>query len=393
MPRSEPVVTFAGFEPFVRLLRTGLLLILFAAVASGCTGDSAPRDTTPEPRKVVYRTQTMGTVGGVTLVTADSLASLPQAYLVAEAWQHVDSLMSNWTETSEVARINRDVGTTAQAIAPEVSKVLETALAISEASGGAFDVTVEPLVRLWGFLGGEKRVPEAAEIRNVLGRVGYANVRLDAEGSQLSFARDGVRIDLGGVAKGYGVDLAAGALRAAGVGQALLDLSGNMAAIGAPFGRGHWIVGVRDPRGEYPYFAKLKLREACIATSGNYEQFVAQDGKKYGHILDPRTGWPTEGLLSATVIASSAMEADAWATALIVMGREEALRRVHDRRDLHAILVEPGSASTASGEEHAGGASAQDGGGRRDVVWVSEELGDLFSLDADKTTQFEVRRF
>lgn len=359
----------------VALRRTVASVVLLGLVFLGCSEEQAARETPPDPRKVTYRTQTMGTVGAVTLVTADSLDALPHAYLAAGAWRHVDSLMSNWTQTSEVARINREGGTVGMVIDGEVATVLDAALRISAQSDGAFDVTVEPLVRLWGFLGGDKRVPDAGEITAVLGRVGSKKVRLDAGAATLSFTQPGVRIDLGGVAKGYGVDVATQALRDAGVEQALLDLSGNMTAIGAPLGRGHWVVGVRDPRGRYPYFGKLRLRDASIATSGNYEQFLAQDGKQYGHILDPRTGWPAVGLLSATVIADSAMEADAWATALIVLGRDKAIEQIRARPDLHAVLVEAGEDSAP------------------DVVWVSTELGDLFSLDEDTAAAYTVHRF
>lgn len=360
------------------------------AVSSGAKGsgsadsrvearsDAGPA-TTGDERRITYQARTMGTWGGVTLSAADSLEALPHARRVHEAWSRVDSLMSNWTDDSEVARINREGGAEPIEIHPEVARVLETALAVGGQSGGAFDITVEPVVRAWGFLGGEKRVPDADEIETILERVGQQKIRFDPEARTLAFEWPGMRIDLGGVAKGYGVDEGARVLREIGVETALIDLSGNMAALGSPPGRESWVIGVRDPRDRHAYFARLDLRDACIATSGNYERFVSEGGKRYGHILDPRTGWPAQGLLSVTVLAPSATEADAWATALIVLGRARAVELVRDRDDLQVVLVEP----------------RQDAGDHdpRDVVWVDGQLRERFSLNEGLESVFDVRFF
>jgi thiamine biosynthesis lipoprotein len=311
-----------------------------AGGVEGSSGTSAPEVLSRDDSTVTYRMPTMGTFGQVTLVGSDSVASFGDARLVEEAWSRVDSLMSNWTTTSEVARINEQADRDTVVVEPEVADVIETALRVGGESDGAFDITVEPLVRLWGFLGGEPRVPSTDEIEAVRPKVGLGHLWFDPVSRSLFFRTKGTRIDLGGIAKGYGVDAAAAALRADGVANALVDLSGNIRVMGAPPHRETWVVGIRDPRDRVPYFARLYLEDASLATSGNYEQFVSRDGKRYGHILDPRTGWPAEGLLSATVIAPSAMEADAWATALIVLGPDEAKRIVKLRPDLQAVLVQ-----------------------------------------------------
>lgn len=331
------------------------------------TGGSA----TP-PRSVAFTIRTMGTYGRVVLVTADSAAAAPLTLPALGAFARVDSLMSNWTTTSEIARINRVAGSGPTPVEPEVATVIDTALGLWRESDGAFDITVEPLVRLWGFLGGTKRVPGDDEIAATLRRVGAGRVRLDAAARTIAFATPDVRIDLGGIAKGYAVDVAAESLKTHGVSDALVDLSGNMVAIGHPPGADHWRIGIRDPRDRMPYFARLVVQNA-VSTSGQYEQFVAANGRRYGHILDPRTGRPADGLISVTVVAPTALLCDAWDTPLFVLGPERARHKARERADIAAVLVEPGAGV--------------------DTVWVESTLRDRFQLEPAARDLFVVRWF
>jgi thiamine biosynthesis lipoprotein len=316
---------------------------------------------------------TMGTYGNVTVVTADSAATDPVARIGLRAFTVVDSLMSNWSATSEISRLNRVAADGATAH-PDVAEVLGVAREVWAGSGGAFDPTVEPLVRLWGFLGGVPEVPDSAAIEAVRSRVGFEHVSI--RGDEVRYADPQVRVDLGGIAKGYGVDRAVAALREAGVENAMVDISGNLRVLGSPPGRDRWTVGIRDPRDRVSFFARLPISEEAVATSGTYEQFVSRDGKVYGHILDPRTGWPAEGLISVTVVTATGIQADAWGTALFVMGAAKARALVAHRDDLEAILVEPG-----------------DGDDTLDVVWVSAGLADRLALEKGMDRWFEIRSF
>lgn len=317
----------------------------------------------------------MGTWASLTIVTGDSAAIADVAYRALVVLHGVDSLMSNWTDDSEVARLNREAGRNTVTVHPEVARVLDFALRVGDESEGAFDVTVEPLVRLWGFLGGDgPRVPTQDEIDAMLGRTGSDKVQWNPGSRTLRFTRDDVRIDLGGIAKGYGVDCVADLLRDAGTSDALVDLSGNMVALGNAEGREGWTVGIRDPAGERPYVARLRLCDAAVATSGDYEQFITADGKRYGHILDPRTGWSARGLASVTVVSDRAMTCDAWATALFVLGLEEARRIARERDDLAVVLIEP----VADGP---------------DVIWVEEALRPLVALAEGAEASYVVRYF
>lgn len=210
----------------------------------------------------------MGTYVNVTIVTADSAATAPRARSALATLRLVDSLMSNWTRTSEVARVNRVAASGATLVHPRVARVLDAALQVCRQSDGAFDITVEPLVRLWGFLGGRRRVPSATEVEAASRLVGSGQLDFDLAAGTLRFARTGVQIDLGEIAKGYAVDEAIATLRDGGVSDALVDISGNLYALGTPAGADHWRIGIRDPRDRIPYFARLPLNEEGISTSG-----------------------------------------------------------------------------------------------------------------------------
>ena len=351
--------------PFPR--RSVLALLTALAMLAACAAAAGPR-------AVVFRTETMGTWASLTVVTADSAAVADLALRSLLALHRVDSLMSNWTEVSDIARINREAGRAQTGVHPEVATVIDTALRVGRDSGGAFDITVEPLVRLWGFLGGTPRVPSQAAIDGVLARIGNDKVSFDAAARTIGFARDDVRIDLGGIAKGYGADQVAAVLRAAGTAHALVDLSGNMVAIGNAATHPGWNVGIRDPAGVHAMLGRIVLHDDAVATSGDYEQFVDRDGRRYGHILDPRTGWSARGLTSVTVVAGSAMLADAWSTALFVLGPETAREMARARSDIAAVLIEP----------HADGTT---------TLWVEEALRGRFTREETLPSTFTTRYF
>ena len=347
-------------EPFA------LAALLLAAFTPRATAESSPRAVTFDGR-------TMGTYTHVTIVTADSNAAAPLAAKAHARFHELDSLMTNWTTTSEVARLNRDAQTGPTHVQQEVATVLAKCGHVNAATNGAMDITVEPLVRAWGFLGGKPHVPDSATVAQAFEHVGAQHVHFDPTRSTLQLD-PGTRIDLGGIAKGYAVDQVAKLLQEANVHDALVDLSGNMAALGAPPGERGWRIGIRDPRNREPWFARVTLRDRAISTSGQYEQFVAANGRTYGHILDPRTGVPAQGVLSVTVIAESPFETDAWDTGLFVLGPEEAMKVARAHPELAVIVVVPSEKGP-------------------DVVWVERSLRDDFALEPGAEARFLVRWF
>ena len=342
-----------------------LVALVFAAIGALPTGP---------PRAVTYPIRAMGTYVNVTLVTRDSTHSVAAATAAHIQIRLVDSLMSNWTTTSEVARLNREADSVTTVVEPHVYEVIARSLDVWRGSEHAFDITVEPLVRAWGFIGGPRRVPSEAEVRSAFARVGADAVVLDSAARTVRFTRRGTRIDLGGIAKGYAVDLAARALVERGVRDALVDASGNMRALGHPPTSTHWRIGLRDPRDRMAYFARVWLADGeAISTSADYEQFVAEDGKRYGHILDARTGRPAEGILAVTVIATDATTSDAWDTPLFILGVAGARAKALERADIAAMIVVPGDGV--------------------DTVWVESSIAERFTLEPSARTRFIIRVF
>ena len=202
----------------------------------------------------------------------------------------------------------------------DLRAVLTLANRFKAITGGAFDVAVEPLMRAWGFHRPRSAAPAAAELREARAAVAAAVVELDGDRVRLPNAH--TQLDFGGIGVGYGIDRALGMLRARGVTRAFVDVSGDVAAIGAPPGEAGWLVEIADPRRAGRSIAVTRLRDAALATSANTESVIRYASLVVGHVMDPATGWPARALTQATVVARSATAADALSTAMLVAGRE-----------------------------------------------------------------------
>jgi FAD:protein FMN transferase len=272
----------------------------------------------------------LGTFVVITAYGADREATSAAATAAFDEIRRVDSLMSLHRADSELARVNATAAQRPLRVSPDLFVVLSNALEIARHTGGSFDPTIAPLTQLWGFLWKEHRLPSPAEIEPVLSRVNYELVEVNAEGRTVRFKTNGVTLDLNAIAKGYAVDCALEKLRAFGVTNAMVRAGGDLRVAGAPPGRRSWAVQIEDParRGER---RTLSLRNAAVSTSGSYENFFEAGGRRYSHILNPRTGMPIEGIASCTVIAPTCMQSDAWATGLFVLGPDAAMARFGHR--------------------------------------------------------------
>ena len=236
----------------------------------------------------------------------------------------VDASMSTWRKDSELSRMNRS-GLTPVPVSKQLLSVLTAAEQVSKATNGAFDVTVGPLVAAWGF--GAKRTevpPDAAELAPLRARVGYTLLSIDATKSTVTRARDDVSIDLSAIAKGYAVDRMGDVLRAAGLTHWMVEVGGEVLVAGLNAESQSWKLGIEEPTaGGRSVALAIALTDGALATSGDYRQFRLVDGKMVSHTIDPRTGAPvSHGPASVSVIANDCMSADAWATALMVLGPE-----------------------------------------------------------------------
>jgi thiamine biosynthesis lipoprotein len=262
---------------------------------------------------------------------------------VAEAaFEEIDRLdrqMSNYSETSELTYINRNAAREDVIVEKELFDFLKRSFEYSRTTGGTFDVTVGPLMKAWGFFDSKGRVPEAGELKSVMSRVGFKHVALNERTHAIRFDREGVELDLGGIAKGYAVDRAAEILRASGVTSAFITAgSSSICAIGEPPGQTSWRVEVSDPLDRSHKLEAIEIKDRSISTSGCHEKTFESGGQTYCHIMDPRIGRPIEGLLSATVITQSGVEAEVLSKALMVMGVEKARMFLKIRPHVRAIL-------------------------------------------------------
>ncbi len=261
-----------------------------------------------------------------------------------EEFQQVDTLMSIHRASSELSQVNARAAQAPAPVSPALFEVLAKAREIAMETGGAFDVTIRPLVDLWGFIWKEYRLPTTAELQSVLPRVNHRLVELNAAQRTVQFRKTGVSMDLGGIAKGYAVDRAIDKLRAAGVVNAMVKAGGDLRVIGAPPGGKAWPVQLEDPRKRGQRIT-IPLRDAALSTSGNYENYFEAAGRRYSHILNPHTGLPVQGVAACTVVAPTCVESDAWATACFVMGVEKSLAGWSDRYAIRFTLMPTNSQS------------------------------------------------
>lgn len=290
--------------------------------------------TPPSPSPAVCHEDTRVVMGCSATVRAcgPDAAALPAIVGGAlDEIDRVDRLMSHYRRDSPLSRLNREAASGPVAVEPELLDFLAECLRWSRESDGAFDVTVGPLMKAWGFFRDGGRVPAEAELARVLETVGYRHVVLDQEAGTVRFDRPGVELDLGGIGKGYAVDRAVEVLRRRGILSALVNLGGSSVyGLGAPPGREAWEVGLADPTSPGKTARTVKLRDRALSVSGGYERFFEKDGVTYSHIMDPRTGRPVQGVLSVAVLTDSATAGDALDDVLFVLGPEEG--RAHVRR-------------------------------------------------------------
>jgi thiamine biosynthesis lipoprotein len=294
----------------------------------------------------------MGTRVSVDLWHDDAERGRELVQTVLAEYRRIDEEMSTYKETSELSRVNREAAGAPVAVSVELFELVQRALDLSRQSGGAFDITYESVGYLYDFRAG--RHPSQADIESRIDSIDYRLVELDDSAKTIAFSRAGVRINLGGIAKGYAVEHGAALLRSAGVRYAMLNAGGDTRVLGDRRGR-PWIVGIRHPRLADEIVTRLPLQDEAISTSGDYERFFEEDGRRYHHIINPLTGEPTQGVLSATVIGPDATLTDGLSTTVFVLGPEAGLALIEQLPEYEAIIVDAsGQLSFSAGLAAAG---------------------------------------
>ena len=317
-------------------MTAGVRLVLLAAAAA-----VAPGGARGESCREVVLQRARPMMATIVTVTARGCPEQVERR-IREAFAEMDrlaGLLSEWRPESPVSLVNRNAGVAPVRVPPEVLEVLSRAAEVSSRTSGGFDVTWAALGELWRF-GGTRapRLPDPAEVGRRRALVGFRDLVLDRRAGTALLRRRGMRLGVGGIAKGYIAEAAANVLVAGGIPDVLVAASGDICARGRNGDR-PWTVAIRDPRSPSAVLGTVELHDESISTSGDYEQFFVVDGRRYHHILDPATGWPAEASESATVIARHGAEADALATGLFVLGPERAAAALGDDPDVSAVLV------------------------------------------------------
>ncbi len=299
--------------------------------------------TSKTPRKAWVREESsMDMMGSVTVIVGYGKDAGRVRAAIADALHEgsrLDALLSNYKPQSEWTHVNRLAAQRPVRVSNELFHLLAACLEYSRQSEGTFDISVGPLMKLWGFYQSKPRVPERREVLAALDSVGYRNIILNPKALTVRFAKSGVELDPGGIGKGYAVDRMVDVLRKEGVRAALVSLGGSsIFALGAPENEKGWSIDLRDPRNSSETAATVVLRDQSLSTSGNYEKFFYANGKLWGHIMDPRTGYPSEGMLSVSVIAPKAIDSEAWAKPYYILGRGWTAR--HKKKAFKVFMCE-----------------------------------------------------
>lgn len=285
----------------------------------------------------------MGTLARIVAVADDPANAYDGINAAFSAIEYVELLMSDYDPNSQLSQVNRQAFLEPVTVEPALFEVLSAAVEYSELSGGAFDVTVGPVVYLHRQSRKTGRPPTPEALENARKAVGRQHLVLDPDRKTVRFAVEGMRLDLGGIAKGYAIDQAVEALQDAGVDGGMVDIGGDIRCFGTPAnGAKHWKIGLQDPRNEENILVTLNMDDRAVATSGDYRRFVVVNGRRLSHIIDPGTAQSAQSLSSVSVIAPTAMRADALATAVSVLEDKKGLELINSIEHTEAFLIKEG---------------------------------------------------
>jgi len=306
------------------------VLVLFLA-ASAARGETLRLEKSADA---------MGSTFSVALYGDDRIKLEAAADAALDEVRRLDDLLSNYKPASEWSQVNQKAASRPMHVSSELFQLLSACWEYSRQSEGAFDITVGPLMKVWGFYKGSGHLPHKPEVQAALTKVGYRHMHLDAAAQTVWFDRSGVEIDPGGIGKGYAVDRMVEVLKKVGVRSAFVAGSGSsIYGIGTPPGEPEgWPVQIKDPWDSNKSLADVRLRDMSMSTSGSYEKFFRAEGRIYAHIMDPRTGFPAQGSVSVSIITPRCIDSEAWAKPYFVNGRQWAQK--HRPKDFRVFFCE-----------------------------------------------------
>lgn len=304
-------------------------------------GISILLSVTAHSQQVYQRTlKLMGSRFDITVVAADSVKGSAYIDLAVDEIKRIERLISSWDPASQTSEVNRNAGIRPVSVDRELFDLIARAQGLSKLTDGAFDISYASMDKIWKFDGSMTTMPSEEAIKASVAKVGYENIELDQENSTVFLKLQGMKIGFGAIGKGYAADKARSLLIARGVTAGIINASGDMSTWGKQPGGGDWKVAIVNPLNKNKVFALLPVKNGAVVTSGNYEKYVTFNDIRYTHIIDPRTGYPATGIISATVFAPKAELADALATSIFVMGVQTGIDRINQLPGIECIVID-----------------------------------------------------
>ena len=282
----------------------------------------------------------MGSRFDITVVAENEAQANAYIDLAVSEISRIEQKISSWDPNSETSKIIKNAGIQPVKVDTELFDLIARAIKISELTNGAFDITYASMDRIWKYDGTMKQLPSENEVTQSIAKVGFKNIELNQENQTVFLKKQGMRIGFGAIGKGYAADKAKQLLISKGVKAGIMNASGDLTTWGTQPDGSPWMVGITNPLNKDKVFSWFPLDNNAVVTSGNYEKFVEFEGKRYSHIIDPRTGWPVSGLTSVTVFAPKAELADALATSVFVMGRETGIDFINQLPGVECVIVD-----------------------------------------------------
>ena len=282
----------------------------------------------------------MGSDFEITVVAEDSIKAHGYIDDAINEISRIEKLISSWDKMSQTSEINRNAGVKSVKVDKELYQLIERSIGISKLTDGAFDISYASMDKIWKFDGSMKTMPTKDSIKASVEKVGYQNIILNKEASSVFLKFKGMKIGFGAIGKGYAADKAKQLLQNKNVSAGIINASGDMTTWGKQVNGDDWNVAITNPLDKNKAFALLPITNGAVVTSGNYEKFVNFNGIRYTHIIDPRTGYPSTGIISATVFAPKAELADALATSVFVMGKDVGLNRINQLPNVECIIID-----------------------------------------------------
>ena len=282
----------------------------------------------------------LGSPFEMTVVAKDTIQGNIYIDMAVAEVKRIENLISDWIPTTQISQVSKNSGIQPVKVDKEVYDLVERAIKVSQLTSGAFDISYASMDKIWKFDGSMKAMPTPEAIKQSVARIGYQKIVLDAKAQTIHLKEKGMKLGLGGIGQGYIADKIKDLLLSKGCTSGIVNVSGDINAWGYQTTGKPWTVAIVNPMNKNKVFATFPLENSSVETSGSYEKFVVFDGKRYSHIIDPRTGYPAQGVVSVSVFAKQTEIADALATGIFVLGVDVGLNLVNQLKGIGCIIVD-----------------------------------------------------